>query len=51
MAQFVLKIAHLAISMEPPGPRAFSLLAQLWLLLQLNKLSSLKVEIADELFQ
>ena len=34
VAQYVLKIAHLAISMEPRGPRACDLLLRLWLLVQ-----------------
>ena len=32
VAQFVLKIVNLAISMEPRGPRACGLLPRLWLL-------------------
>ena len=32
VAQFVLKIVNLAISMESRGPRACSLLPRLWLL-------------------
>ena len=34
VAQYVLKISHLAISMEPRGPRACDLLLRLWLLVQ-----------------
>ena len=34
VAQFVLKIAQMAISMEPRGPRACDLLLRLWLLVQ-----------------
>ena len=33
VAQFVLKIAHLAISTEPCGPLACGLLSRLWLLI------------------
>ena len=32
VAQFVLNMVNLAISMEPRGPRACSLLPRLWLL-------------------
>ena len=32
VTQLVLKIVHLAISMEPRGPRAWGLLLRLWLL-------------------
>ena len=35
MAQFVLKIVHLTISMELRGPRARGFLPRLWLLAQI----------------
>ena len=41
VAQFVLKIAHLAISMKPRGPRACGLLPPLWLLVPSNNEMSL----------
>ena len=38
VAQFVLKLAHLAISMEPRGPCTCILLARLWLLIMPSSL-------------
>ena len=49
VVQFVLKLAHLAISMEPRGPCTCSLLPRLWLLIMPSSLIVRHYEISANL--